>query len=304
MKTRENAVSYLFLSPFLLVFLVFLGYPTLYSLVLSFHKTTIYSDWYNIFSDMKFVGFENYIRLLTVDKEFWWSLVVTGYYAILTIPSSICLSLFLAVLLSNNFKGTSFFRSAYFLPNVLDMLVVGIIWVSVYSLGADILNSLGFKTFAFEGILDNPWTVLPAIALAMVLKGAGFGMILFLTAIQNIPTSVYEAANIDGANAWHKLRYITVPLVRPIILFLIITGILASLNAFTEIYAMTNATGGPAIQVWDGTARAAKLSGFYLFSNFEMGRYGYAAAISYLLLVIALAISFVNIKIMGNGEQP
>jgi ABC-type sugar transport system permease subunit len=85
-------------------------------------------------------------------------------------------------------------------------------------------------------------------------------------------------------------------------LFLIITGIMASLNAFTEIYAMTNSTGGPAIEIWGKTARAAKLSGFYLYKNFESGKYGYSAAISYMLLVIALGISFLNLKFIGKGE--
>jgi ABC-type sugar transport system permease subunit len=302
MKNQENFVSYAYLSPFLIVFTVFLGYPTIYSLFLSFHKTTIYSDWYNVFGTMKFVGIDNYVSLLTSDKEFWWSLCVTGYYALLTIPSSLFVSLLLAVLLSNKFKGTGFFRSAFFLPNVLDMLVVGIIWVSMYGLGSGLLASLGFDSFSHQGILDNPWTVLPAIAFAMVLKGAGFGMVLFLTSIQNIPQAVYEAADIDGASAWHKLRYITIPLVKPIMLFLIITGIMASLNAFTEIYAMTNSTGGPAIEIWGKTARAAKLSGFYLYKNFESGKYGYSAAISYMLLVIALGISFLNLKFIGKGE--
>lgn len=99
------------------------------------------------------------------------------------------------------------------------------------------------------GLLGNPWTVLPVIALAMVLKGAGFGMILFLTAIQNIPGDLYEAADLDGATAYDKLVHITLPFVKPIILFMLITGVTGSLNAFTEIYAMTGGEGGPATEV-------------------------------------------------------
>lgn len=301
-KLRENIVSYLYLLPFLVVFGVFLGYPIIYSLFLSFHKTSIYSDWYNVFGDMQWCGFGNYVQLLTVDAEFWWSLVVTLLYAALTIPVGIALSLLLAVLLNNKLPGRSFFRSAYFLPNVLDLLVVGIIWVLIYSprygLLDFVLNKIGITFFSDTGFLGNPWTALPAIALAMVLKGAGFGMILFLTAIQNISTSVYEAAEVDGASWWDKLRHITIPLVKPIILFMIITGVLASLNAFTEIYAMTNASGGPITQVLGRTVGATKLSGFYLFKTFERGQYGYAAAISYLLLIIAMVISVVNIKFM------
>ncbi len=300
-KVKENVISYLFLTPFLLVFGIFLGYPIFYSLFLSFHKTSIYSDWYNVFGDMQFCGLANYAALLSTDAEFWWSLVVTFIYAAMTIPAGIALSLLLAVLINNKLPGRSFFRSAYFLPNVLDLLVVGIIWVLIYSprygLLDVLLNKIGITYFSATGFLGNPLTALPAIALAMVLKGAGFGMILFLTAIQNISESVYEAADVDGASWWDKLRHITIPLVKPIILFMIITGVLASLNAFTEIYAMTNASGGPITTMWGRTVGATKLSGFYLFKTFERGQYGYAAAISYMLLLIALAISFVNIKL-------
>ena len=133
---RETIVSYLFLAPFLTVFAIFLAWPVLYSLYLSFHKVTIFSDWFNIFGDMKlcdYGGFGNYVHILTEDKRFWWSLVFTAYYGLLTIPTGLFVSLTLAILLNNKLKGTSFFRSAYFLPNVLDILVIGIIWVLIYS---------------------------------------------------------------------------------------------------------------------------------------------------------------------------
>ena len=306
--TLKKAVSgYLFLLPFMAVYLVFMAYPIIYSLILSFHKATIYSNWYNVFSDMKFVGFHNYVALFTKDKEFWWSVILSVYYGILTIPTSIFLSLILAVLLNNRFKGKSFFRSAFFLPNMLDMLVVGIIWTLLYApkygIIDAILNNIGIHYFTTSGgILGNPVSVLPAIAFAMVLKGSGFGMILFLAAIQNISESVYEAADIDGASWWQKLWYITVPLVRPIILYLTITGIITALNAFTEIYAMTNNTGGPAMQFLGTTVRSAKLSGYYLYKNFEEGFYGNAAAISYTLMLIALFISYINMKFIQKKD--
>lgn len=300
-RMKDTLIAYLFLAPFLLIFAVFLGYPVIYSLVLSFHKSTVFTNWYSIFTDMHFCGFENYWTLLN-DKEFWYALLFTFSYGLLTIPTGIAFSLFLAVSLNNKLKGTSFFRSAYFLPNVLDILVVGVIWVLIYApkygLLAMVLNGLGITAFTNSGLLGNPWTCLPAIALAMVLKGAGFGMILFLTAIQNIPGAVYEAADIDGATAWQKLRYITVPLLKPIFIFLIVTGTMASLNAFSEVYAMTNSTGGPTTQLIGQTVRSANLSGFYLFKTFERGQYGYAAAMSFGLLAVALIVSYVNVKIL------
>jgi len=297
---RENINSYLFLLPFLVIFLIFLAYPVIYSFILSLHRVTPYTDLYNVFSDMKFVGLKNYLKLLN-DSKFWWSLIVTFYYAILTIPGMIILGLLLAIFLNNKLPGVSFFRSAYFLPNVLDILVVSLIWTLIYSphfgVFVRFLEWIGIKGFSEKGILGNPRTALPGIAFAMILKGSGFGMILFLSAIQNIPHSVYEAADIDGANAWQKLIYVTIPLVKPIILFLVIMGTISSLNAFTEIYAMTQ--GGPYEVYFLGEIQGAtKVSGFYLFENWAQMRYGYAAAISYVLLIITLIISLINARIM------
>lgn len=300
---RDTFVAYLYLLPFLLVYIVFLGYPIIYSLYISFHETTIYSDWYNMFSDMKTVGLKNYADLF-IDKKFWWSLIASLIYALLTIPTSIAVSLLLALLLNNKLKFASAYRSAYFLPNVLDLLVIGIIWTLLlspkYGLIDVLLNKIGIFYFSEHSILSNPWTCLPAIALAMVLKGAGFGMVLFLTSIQNISESIYEAADIDGCNWWQKTIYITIPLVKPIIIFMLITGIIGALNAFTEIYAMTSNTGGPTFTVFGETVRSASLSGYYLYKHFENNFYGKAAAISYFILVITVIISIINMKIVGK----
>ena len=149
-KTRETIVSYLFLAPFLVIFAAFLLYPIFYSFYLSFRAVSPTTDMFSIFTDMKFVGFSNYLRLIK-DFDFWWSLVSTGYYAVLYIPLSIAASLMLAILLNNQLKGHSLFRSAYFLPNVLDMFVVGIIWLFIYAPHYGILdrifNAVGYYLF-------------------------------------------------------------------------------------------------------------------------------------------------------------
>jgi ABC-type sugar transport system permease subunit len=254
---------------------------------------------------MKYVGAGHYIQLLS-DIEFWWSLFLTLCYGLLTIPTGIFLSLMLAVLIHNKIKFKNILRSAYFLPNVLDLLVIGIIWILIFSPGYGLVDiflmKIGIGVIVEDGLLGNPWTCLPAIAAAMVLKGAGFGMILFLTAIQNIPDSVYEAAEIDGASSWQKMRYITIPLVKPIILFMTITGTIACLTAFTEVYAMTTNTGGPTVQVFDSSLKSANLVGYYLYRNFSEGYYGKAAALSFILLAIALLISWINMRILKSEE--
>lgn len=302
-RWRENITAYLFLAPFLLVFIVFLGYPFIYSLWLSFRKAGLFIDWYNVMGDMEYAGLENYVALLS-DKNFWWSLLLTLYYAILTIPTTIALSLGLAILLDNKLRGHTFFRTAFFLPNILDLLVIGLVWVLIFSPKYGVLdimlNKVGIEYFSHNSILGTPATCLPAIAMVMVLKGAGFGMILFLAAIQNIAPSIYEAAEIDGASWWQKLFYITLPLVKPIILFMTITGTIAALTAFTEVYAMTNNSGGPVVQMWGESLKSANLAGYYLYRNFVDGFYGKAAAISFVLLVVALGISMVNMKLLQS----
>ncbi len=456
-RIKENFTAFVFIAPFLLVFLVFLGYPVIYSFILSLHKTTIYSNWYNKYSDMTWCGLEHYKELLAQDKTFWWSLIATFIYAALTIPTGIALALVFALVLNPKLKGFSFFRTGFFLPTVFDMFVVGVIWLFLYNptdglfikvlfhkgikpivhsiaalvalgvfwlgpvalawiamriaraksvplldagkkiLASDsrihtrfliadavilpffILSAAGrlhitfltgflFVAFAIAvlsvllsrldwgaiedatpglrwsalifggiffievagtlsgagpvnfllekplaaadgfiselgaGFLGSPILVLPSIAIAVVLKGAGFGMILFLTAINNISPSVLEAAEIDGCTPAQRTRHIILPLVKPIILFLVIIGLVGALNAFTEIYSMTANSGGPSMMFFGTTVRAARISGYHLFRVFDDAFYGQAAAISYVLLTIALIISYINFRLLASRE--
>ncbi len=299
LKSTSSLSAYLFIAPFMIVFLIFMAYPVFYSFYLSFHKVV---DYYDMFGGMKFVGLENYVKLLD-DTQFWWSIAMTFYYGILFIPLNIAVSFTLAMLLHNKLPGKSFFRTAYFMPNVLDTLVIGIIWIFIYMPNGPLdhlLSRIGITAFSNTGFLGSPYTAMPAVVLAMVLKSAGFGMILFLAAIQNISESIYEAANIDGASRWQQTILITIPLVKPIILFLSVIGIISALNAFAEIYAMT--AGGPYYSVRDQALGATNLSGYYLYRTFESARYGYAAAISYVLLIITLIVSTINMKFLSNRD--
>ncbi|MBN2055234.1 sugar ABC transporter permease [bacterium] len=299
-RFRNDIVSYGFLSPFLLVFALFLLFPVVYSLWLSLHRVV---DLYDVFGGMKLVWFDNYIRLFK-DGAFWWSLLMTLYYAALVIPGNIVLSLALAVVLNNRLPFRNLFRGGFFLPYVLDMLVVGIIWVFIYSPHYGVLTKaldiIGVTWFSETGFLGNPWTAMPAVALALILKSAGFGMILFLAALQNIPPSLYESASIDGASTWKQFRHITLPLLKPIILFIVITGTIGALNAFTEIYAMTS--GGPTVVIGSASHGMTTVSGYYLFRKFESMQLGYAAAISYVLFFITLVISIINARIFKSED--
>lgn len=300
-KLRDNLTAYAFLAPFLVIFLTFLFYPIFYSLYLSFHRVT---DLYDVFGQMKFVGLDNFVRLMH-DGQFWWSLLMTIYYGALVIPLGIIVSLILALLLNNRLPFRSLFRSAYFMPYVLDMFVVGLVWVLIYSPHFGVLNRLfmlfGIDTFLEKGFLGNPLSAMPAVALANVLKGSGFGMVLYLAAMGSISPSLYEAASIDGAGGWQRFRAITFPLLKPVTLFMIIIGVIAALNAFAEIYAMTE--GGPNVEVGGRALGATWVTGYYLFRTFYVSlKLGYAAAISCVLLILTLIISLVNMRLFRTEK--
>jgi ABC-type sugar transport system permease subunit len=290
---------------------LFLVFPIGYSLLLSFHETTLVTAWADPFGTMVFVGLDNYYNLLS-DVRFWWSVVAMMIYAIILIPSSILASLLLALAVNPKLPGYRALRSAFFLPHVFDVFIVGTIWLLIYNPGgllskliAGFINQIGLggptgvETVA---LLDNPYTVLPSIALAMLLKGMGFGMVLFVTALNNIPDSVFEAADIDGANEFQKFWYVTIPLLKPMILFQSVTGLMGVLNAFTEFYAMTNATGGTTVELLGNTVQVARVAGFHLFRFFSEQQYGHAAAMSFLLLILALMISFVQFRFLGERK--
>jgi ABC-type sugar transport system permease subunit len=294
---RENLSAFLFLSPFAAIFAVFLAWPLFYSLYLSLTRET---TLVNVFENLRFVGLDNFVALAR-DGLFRWSLLMTLYYAALIVPLGIGASLLLAVLLNNKLRFHRLFRTAFFLPYVLDLFVVGIVWTFIYSPHYGILNraleAVGIGYFSEQGFLGRPATAMPAVVVVNVLKGAGFGMVLYLAALQNIPEAVYEAAEVDGASWWQKLRLITVPLLRPITLFMVIVGAVAALNAFVEVYAMT--AGGPSVNVAGKAYGSTWVTGYYLFDTFYVKlKLGYAAAMSYVLLAIAVVVSLVNMRVL------
>lgn len=315
---RQDLTALLYLAPFLAVFAVFIAWPVVYSFWISLHRVTIYTDFYDLFNDMQWAGFANYYWVLS-DPVFWWSVILTVIYAALTIFGGIALSLTLALALRRAKAGIGLMRAGFFLPNVFDIFVVGVIWLMLYTprsgIVSQLLDTFGADALAERGVLATAWLTLPGIALAVILKNAGFGMVLFIVSLNNINPSVFEAADVDGASPTQKFKMITLPLLRPTILFLAITGLVVSLNSFGEIYAMTDAKGGGAIQFsdeapiytpegvghaafGDATLQSAKISAFHLYKTFEESSYGRAAAISFVLLVIALMISWLNFKLL------
>ena len=301
-RARENLTAYAFLTPFLVIFAVFLVYPVVYSLYLALHQVP--SDSFDVFGGLQFVGLRNFAKLFT-DLKFWWSVLMTMYYAALIIPSGIAVSLALALLLNNRLRGVAIYRSAFFMPYVLDMLVIGIVWTLIYSPHIGILvrifESVGITVFSEKGFLGMPLAAMPSVVFANVLKGAGFGMILYLSAIQNIPRSLYEAAEIDGATPWRRFTAITLPLVKPITFFMVVIGTIGALNAFVEVYAMTS--GGPSVDVGGRALGATWVTGYHVFDTFyNQWRLGYASAMSYVLLALTMIVTLVNRRFLGEKD--
>lgn len=295
LRRREAISGVLFVLPFLVAFGVFLLYPFLHSLVLAF------MEW-DVASPPRWVGLANFVRAFK-DPKFWWGIQVSLKMAVFGIPVSMAMSLGLALLLHNRLKGRAIFRTAFYIPNVLDAYVVGLIWVFIfapnYGLFVRAMQALGITSFTRTGVLGNPATVIPGVILATSLKGCGFGMILFLAGLQNIPDEVYEAGEIDGALGFRRLVHITLPLLKPVILFLIITGLIGSFGSFVEIYAMT--AGGPNIMVRGAAVGATRVVGYHIYSTaFEFWKMGWAAAMSFIVLIITLLISLVNMKFLGG----
>ncbi len=298
MKT-DKLTPYLFILPFTLIFIVFLGFPFLYALYLSFHRVVNLS---NVFGGLQFVGLKNYTQLLG-GFDFWWSFGLTLVYAILLIPPNIILAILIARALVRDTRLNRAYRTLFFLPFVLDVFVVGVVWTLIYTTPygvlPQLLNRIGIGVPS-GGFLGNPYLALPSIAFAIVLKNIGFGIVLFTAAFGNIPKEVYEAAELDGAVGWKKTYYITLPLVKPIIAFLVVVGFMGALSGFAEIYAMTG--GGPAVQVFGHIAKATKITGYLLFENLQTLKLGPASALSFVLLVFALAFSLVSLRLLRRSD--
>ncbi|MDX8366145.1 sugar ABC transporter permease [Cytobacillus sp. IB215665] len=276
----QTKIGYLFILPMIIYFSIFLLLPILLSFVLSF------TEW-NMRSTPKFVGFENYTNLLFDSVKypnFWPSLLVTLKYILFSLPVGILLALILASALNANVKGEGFFKTAYYVPNVTSFVAVAAMWVFLLDPLIGMVNQLLGINHSWLGSVT---TALPALAVMGIWTGLGYNILIIISAMKGIPDSVYEAAKIDGANPIQRFIYITLPMIQPTIFFLLVTGLIASFQVFDPMYLMTK--GGP-----DGSTMSYMLSLYnHAFRYFEMGT---ASAMSYILLVIILIVTWINFK--------
>ncbi|MFN8593383.1 MAG: sugar ABC transporter permease [Thermomicrobiales bacterium] len=276
-RHRQMLIAFLFILPALINFTVFRYIPIAASVRASFYE-------YSLLRGLRdFIGLEHYQRMLT-DETFWQSLKVTGLFVLYKVPIQIVLSLALAVLLQRETFGAGVVRSAILTPMVTSVIVGSIIWAMMYHSQLGLIQSiLGAFGIPRQAFLSDASRALPAVTVMMIWKDLGFSLIILLAGLKAIPQTYYEAALVDGANSWEAFRRVTIPLLMPVLMFVIVTQAVFSFQVFVPVYQMTQ--GGPL----DST----KVLVYYIYQQgFRFQDMGYASAMSVVSIVILVIISY------------
>jgi multiple sugar transport system permease protein len=280
-RAQQRLVGYGFLLPDVLGLAIFVALPILGAFYISFH------DWSGI-GAREWTGLQNYEDLLS-DAAFRDSLEITAVYTVVFVPLLFCISLALALLVNQGLALTGFFRSAFFAPFMVSLVVASVLWGFMLQNPAGVVNEI----IGVFGVGPQPWLGSKRFALISVVvvtlwQGVGYSMIIFLAGLQDIPRVYYEAATIDGAGAWTRFRYITLPLLKPTSVFVGLISFIQALQLFDPIFVLTQ--GGPA-----GSTTTAV---FYIYETaFEFLQLGYASALSVVLFAIILVFSLVQLRV-------
>ncbi len=289
MTRRLRPTPYLFLAPALVVLAIFVIYPIIAVVYYSFTD-------YNIVRPPVWVGTDNFEHLIN-DPTFWLALAHSVVYLIVT-PILIVLSIALAIVVNRQLRGIHIYRALYFVPAVSGSIAIGLSWRWLFErtgLINSVLETLGLINEPIQW-LATPSLTLPIAMLLTIWAGFGYYAVIFLAGLQNIPEELYDAARIDGCSDLQKHRHVSLPGLRPQIVFVFIISSLAALKVFDEIYVLTNRTGG----ILDsGTTMV-----FYLWKQaFVLSHAGYASAVAIALLAVTLVFSVVNVRILERGQQ-
>ncbi|MDD6615837.1 MAG: sugar ABC transporter permease [Lachnospiraceae bacterium] len=294
MKTRktgrlkdDSRWAWAMLLPNIVGFIMFMLIPVVATFVLSFMK-------YDMLKAPKFIGLQNYIDMIRdpIVHEVTWNTIV---YTVLTVPVGMCFSLVLAVMLDQKIAFRRFYRAVFFLPAITSMVVIAIVWQWIYNPDYGLLNYF-LSLFGIKGpkwLLDTKTSLL-SLAIVGIWKNAGYNMIIFLSGLQGISTSYYEAAELDGAGKLQQFRYITIPMLKPTTFFIFIMTVISSFQVFDQVMLMTK--GGP--------GRSSSVLVHYLYQNaFQYFKLGYACAIAYLLFFIIMGITIFNMRMEKNMRE-
>jgi multiple sugar transport system permease protein len=280
LSKKEAVFGYLFILPWILGFLLLRFGPMLASLILSFTE-------YKIISAPVFIGLDNFKKMFTNDPSFLDALRVTLTYAIFAIPIGMSISLVIALLLNQKIPGVTVWRTIYYLPSVVSGVAVATLWVWLFHSQFGLIN-LGLGAVGIHGpawLRDPDWALVALIIMSF--WSIGGGMVINLAGLQGIPTELYEAASIDGANSWERFWSITIPMLSPILFFNLVMGVIDTFQYFTNAYVMTN--GGP--------GRSTLFYNLYLFQNaFRYYKMGYASALAWVMFLIILVMTLLIFK--------
>jgi ABC-type sugar transport system permease subunit len=290
-RTHQKLAGVLFVLPTVIFFLFFIAYPFFRALGISL------TEWAG-YDEPRFVGLKNFVNL-TRDRVFWISLKNTFVFTVATTVLQTVLPLLVAVLLNAGWRGGIFFRTVFFIPVIVSFLVTALLWRMIYDATFGILNSLltavGLDSWT-RAWLALPETVLPAIIVVSLWASLGFYMLIFYAGLQGIPTELYEAASMDGANAWQRLLHVTVPLLWPVTTVVMVINIIGGIRVFDVVYVMT--TGGP--------NHASEVLGTYLYvtafgaTGGGSPSMGYAAAIGVVILILSMIGAIIQLRLTGN----
>jgi multiple sugar transport system permease protein len=274
-RRRKIRTAFAFLAPSLVGVVLFLVIPVILVIILSL------TQW-NLLTPLKFVGLSNYANIFRYD-QFGHSLVVTAYYVLLNIPAQTVIALGMALLLNNKLRGSAFVRVVAVLPFLATPVAMSVVWTWFFDPTNGIVNQL----LAHVGITGPAWlsdsaTAMPIVAFANIWQYAGYNMLFFLAGLQGIPPSLYEAASIDGAGKIAQFRRVTLPLLRPALLFVLVTGVIGSFQVFDTAFVLTN--GGP--------GNATTVANLNIYNTaFQGFRIGEASAMSVILFLIILVVT-------------
>jgi multiple sugar transport system permease protein len=281
MARQEALACYLCIAPWVLGFLIFTLGPMLASLYMGL------TDW-SMTRGPRWVGADNYVAIVTRDQVFWRALRNTAYYVLGHVPLQLALAFVVALLLNNPIRGVSIYRAVFYLPSVFSGVAVALMWSWIFNPNVGFINqALGLVSVRGPGwIFDEDWAM-PSLIL-MSLWPLGGPMVIFLAGLQGIPTQLYEAAQVEGANWWQRLWHVTVPLMSPVLFFNLVISMIGSFQVFERAYVMTG--GGPNY--------ATMVYVLYLYQNaFQAFKMGYASALAWILFLIILALTVVQFRI-------
>lgn len=284
LERREARIGLMFALPAFLLFLAFRFGPAIAGVGLSFFD-------YDISGELEWEGVSNFQRMWA-DPLFWQALRVTLIYSLLAVPLSVAISVVMALLVRRGFRGSRFFRSVFFLPVITSLVLAGAIFKWIFSSTgpwSQLMEPLGLG----GSWLGSTWLVIPALVIVGIWSRFGYGMLIMIAALQDVSRELEEAALMDGANAWHRFRYIVFPHLKPTFFFLLVIETTSSFQVFDLVYVMTQ--GGPA---------HGSYSLVYMLydQGFKYFDYGYAAAIGVALFIMTLVVALIQRSIIGKEK--